>query len=151
MFLFPPWKKKLLKLEVKISISIFLSKYVFLPLLIQRKAICCVYLFLTFEDFLRPVKWSGKNKHIWKKVCAANYQKKNLHLINLTMKFQFKVFLWWYFSNYSMLLPHKIKLQSKNFQTPNCYNCLSHMVFISSKMSLVIGIFLWKSFKKWSL
>lgn len=61
------------------------------------------------------------------------------------------VFLWWYFSNYSMLLPHKIKLQSKNFQTPNGYNCLSHMVFISSKMSLVIGIFLWKSFKKWSL
>lgn len=65
MFTLPPWNKKLLKLEFKISISTFFSKYRFLPLFIQREAICCVYLFLTFEDFLRSVKCAGKMRKIF--------------------------------------------------------------------------------------
>lgn len=41
-----------------------LPKYVFFPLFIQRKAICCVYLFLTFEDFLRPANGAEKQAYL---------------------------------------------------------------------------------------
>lgn len=117
-FIPPPWNKELLKLEFKISVS---SQNMHFSHFSSRGRLFVVNLFLIFEDFLRSVRWCWKNKeHIWKEVCS-DYCKKNLHLIDLTLKIQFKAFLWWYFSNYSRLLPKYVKvncnLKNSNLQT----------------------------------
>lgn len=65
------------------------------------------------------------------------------------MKIQFKAFLWWYFSNHSRLLPHiklNCNLKISNLQTVKTVS--PTWLLISSKMSLVICIFLWNSLKK---
>lgn len=72
-----------------------------------------------------------------------------LHLIELTMKIQFKTFLWWQFSNYSRLLSNiklNCNLKISNLQTVKTVS--PTWLLITSKMSLVICIFLRKSLKK---
>lgn len=62
-FLFPPWKKKLLKLEVKDLHFSFPFKVCLSPTFHPEEGyLLC--LSLIFEDFLRPVKWCRKNKRI---------------------------------------------------------------------------------------
>lgn len=147
MFTLPPWNKKLLKLEFKISISTFFSKYRFLPFFIQREAICCVYLSHLW-GFPKICQMCWKNEEdIWNKECSDYC--KNCTWLSSLWKFSLKPFLWWQFSNYSRLLSNiklNCNLKISNLQTVKTVS--PTWLLITSKMSLVICIFLRKSLKK---
>lgn len=84
------WIKELLKLEFKISILVF--KGCITPPCIQGEANCGVYLFLTFEDFLKPIEWCWKNRDIFERTCALIIARKTYISLISSQKFSLKPF-----------------------------------------------------------
>lgn len=143
MFLFPSWKKKLLKLEdfQSMSFSHFSS----------RGRLFVVFISFSPLRISYDLQMVQKNKRIWKKVCSANYKKKTCIWVISPWNFNLKSFFGDILAVNQSYCLIKLNCNKKISKLQTVTTLSPTWLFLSSKVSLVIGIFLWKSLKKWSL